>query len=82
MFLGCNVLIRDPIWEIYALDQGLFDSEAEFGRVCSSVCLSVWHVCLSVSPSVRPSVRLSDYLKTNERICMDILPDVCLGTAD
>ena len=35
-----------------------------FGRVCLFVCLSA---------------RPSNYVKSNERICMKLLPEVCLG---
>ena len=40
-----------------------------FGRVGFFAC-----------PSVRPSVRQQDYLQDNKRICMHILPEVCLGS--
>ena len=32
-----------------------------------------------VRSSVRPSVRQRDYFAKNERICMEFLPEVCLG---
>ena len=38
-----------------------------------------WFVCLSVCLYVCLPVRPSDYLNSNERICMTLLPEVCLG---
>ena len=43
-----------------------------FGRVCLLVCLFVClFVCLSVCPQ--------NYLQSNKWICMELLPEVCLG---